>query len=368
MSPPETAALDPELRELGRLVRDARPLPREAWAQKLDARVAEGFAKRGSASGPASRLARLPSLPRPRLMLPALAAAVCLIAAVGVAASLLGGKEASRPTADMAASPLQAQSRAAKGAAGAEAAPDAAAPPAPAPAPPPGDEAPTSPRRKVQRSATLALATGADDLDDVADGVVHATDDAGGFVASSQVDSGASGGTAHFDLRVPVAHLDATLAALSRLAHVRSSSEATDDVTGAVVSARERLTDAKAQRRALLRSLGHARTDTQAEAIRARLRLVRQEIAAARSDVRSLAQRTDFSSIAVTVNTDGDSGSGAFGPGDAIDDAVRILGAIAGGLLVGLAILLPAALAGAGLWLGIRASRRRGRERTLDAV
>jgi uncharacterized protein DUF4349 len=233
-----------------------------------------------------------------------------------------------------------------------------------------GGEAPGVRQRKVERAATLALATGAGDLDDVADGVVRATDEADGFVASSQVDSTGNGGTARFDLRVPSARLDATVAALSKLAHVRTRTESTEDVTGAVVSARERLADAEAQRRALLRALGRAHGGTQAEAIRARLRLVRGEIATARADVRALHQRTAFSALSVTVSTDGsdDRAGGSFGPDDALHDAVRILGAIAGGLLVALAILLPAALIGGALWAGTRTLRRRGRERALDAA
>lgn len=72
----------------------------------------------------------------------------------------------------------------------------------------------------------------------------------------------------------------------------------------------------------------------------------------------------------MTVSTDGsDNGAGgSFGPDDALHDAVRILGAIAGGLLVALAILLPAALVGGALLAGSRALRRRGRERALDAA
>jgi len=226
------------------------------------------------------------------------------------------------------------------------------------------------PQRKVERSALLDLATGAGNLDRVADGVVRATDASGGFVASSQVDAGATGGTAHFDLRVPTDRLDATLAVLSRLGHVRSRSQSTDDVTGAVVSARERLSDAKAERRALLRALGRARTSTQAEAIRARLRLARTEIASARGDLHALGRRTAFSSVSVTLSArgGGTSGGGSFGPDDALNDAIRILGAVAGGLLVALAVLLPVAALVALVWLGARTLRRRSRERALDAI
>jgi hypothetical protein len=332
----------PESAELARLVRDARPRPREAFTAALDARVAAGFPREKK------QRRRLPSLPRPRVLYPALGLAATAIVALVLATSLLGSGAGTGTPSDIR--------------------PADHALVEPTPTTPRGES--VVPQRKVERSALLDLATGAGDLDRVADGVVRATDASGGFVASSQVDAGATGGTAHFDLRVPTDRLDATLAALSRLGHVRSRSQSTDDVTGAVVSARERLSDAKAERRALLRALGRARTSTQAEAIRARLRLARTEIASARGDLHALGRRTAFSSVSVTLSArgGGTSGGGSFGPGDALNDAIRILGAVAGGLLVALAVLLPVAALVALVWLGARTLRRRSRERALDAI
>jgi len=332
----------PESAELARLVRDARPRPREAFTAALDARVAAGFPREKK------QRRRLPSLPRPRVLYPALGLAATAIVALVLATSLLGGGAGTGTPSDIRpADPALVE---------------------PTPTTPRGES--LVPQRKVERSALLDLATGAGDLDRVADGVVRATDASGGFVASSQVDAGATGGTAHFDLRVPTDRLDATLAVLSRLGHVRSRSQSTDDVTGAVVSARERLSDAKAERRALLRALGRARTSTQAEAIRARLRLARTEIASARGDLHALGRRTAFSSVSVTLSArgGGTSGGGSFRPGDALNDAIRILGAVAGGLLVALAVLLPVAALVALVWLGARTLRRRSRERALDAI
>ena len=332
----------PESAELARLVRDARPRPREAFTAALDARVAAGFPREKK------QRRRLPSLPRPRVLYPALGLAATAIVALVLATSLLGSGVGTGTPSDIR--------------------PADHALVEPTPTTPQGES--VVPQRKVERSALLDLATGAGNLDRVADGVVRATDASGGFVASSQVDAGATGGTAHFDLRVPTDRLDATLAVLSRLGHVRSRSQSTDDVTGAVVSARERLSDAKAERRALLRALGRARTSTQAEAIRARLRLARTEIASARGDLQALGRRTAFSSVSVTLSArgGGTSGGGSFGPGDALNDAIRILGAVAGGLLVALAVLLPVAALVALVWLGARTLRRRSRERALDAI
>ena len=343
----------PESAELPRLVRDARPRPREAFTAALDARVAAGFPREKK------RRRRLPSLPRPRVLYPALGLAATAIVALVLATSLLGSGAGNGTPSDI------------RPAGHALVEPTPTTPQGESVVPPPsGGDAAGAPQRKVERSAMLDLATGAGGLDRVADGVIRATDASGGFVASSQVDAGATGGTARFDLRVPTDRLDATLAALSRLGHVRSRSQSTDDVTGAVVSARERLSDAQAERRALLRALGRARTSTQAEAIRARLRLARTEIASARGDLHALGGRTAFSSVSVTVSArgGGTSAGGTFGPDDALHDAIRILGAVAGGLLVALAVLLPVAALVALVWLGARTVRRRSRERALDAI
>jgi hypothetical protein len=74
----------PESAELPRLVRDARPRPREAFTAALDARVAAGFPREKK------RRRRLPSLPRPRVLYPALGLAATAIVALVLATSLLG--------------------------------------------------------------------------------------------------------------------------------------------------------------------------------------------------------------------------------------------------------------------------------------
>src|SRR6266536_2510878 len=100
MSRPETAALDPELEALGRLVAEARPRPRAAWASELDARVAAGFRREPAGAG--SRLgalrragavagAALHRLRSSGLLLPGLAAAACLAVCAVVAVPVLVG-------------------------------------------------------------------------------------------------------------------------------------------------------------------------------------------------------------------------------------------------------------------------------------
>jgi hypothetical protein len=68
--------------------------------------------------------------------------------------------------------------------------------------------------------------------------------------------------------------------------------------------------------------------------------------------------------VSVTVVGDGDGGGWSIG--DAADDAVDVLEALGGALLVGLAVLVPLTALGAAAWFGTRGLRRRRREAPLD--
>ena len=122
---------------------------------------------------------------------------------------------------------------------------------------PPAPAAPAR-QRRVERSTRLELTT--TDVQAASDGVVRATQAAGGFVQSSQVATGDGHSTASFVLRVPTSRLDDALARLSRLGHVRSLQQSADDITNAYNGASARLAEARAERRGLLRALAKATT------------------------------------------------------------------------------------------------------------
>ena len=125
--------------------------------------------------------------------------------------------------------------------------------------------------RSVERSATITLAAPRREIDGVASQIGDVTADLGGFVARSSVTS-ARGGA--LQLRIPSDKLDTAIQRLSKLAKVRDLSRSSEDITAQVVSARERLTDARAERKSLLRQLAAATTVNETESIRARLRIV----------------------------------------------------------------------------------------------
>ncbi len=383
--------VDADLRELEDLVNDIRataPQMSPGFAASLEHRVAEGF--------PATDEHPAPRNPRRWVLFPAAgalcAALIALVVVLGNAGSPTGSDDiASAP-------PAREQESAGAGAdaATSSSSPEAlvdSAPPAAAAAPVPQSSgggqafdsaararksapaaAPGQGPRKVQRTADIVLSVPADDLQSTSDGVIRTVDRFGGIVSTSSISSDDStGGEATFALRIPTDKLDDALAALSKLGHVASRSQNLVDITGSFTSVQDRLSDARAERRGLLKALGQATTQAHIDSLKLRLRIVRSQIARLNGDLDSLRRRADLSTVNVTVRGDGSkseggpgSGGGSWSPGDAARDAVRVLEVIAGVLLIALAILAPLgilALLGA---LGVRATRRRRREGALD--
>jgi hypothetical protein len=359
-----------ELLELEELVRDIRATAPEmtpAFAARLEQDVSDGFPT------PREPPARMRVRGRRWLLLPALGSlAAVLVALVVVLAD--GGDDTN--TLMGRSAPSEQAAPAAGGEAAADQTARAGAPQTPAPAtstaarrtPSAGvTEAP----RKVQRSASIALQTPEDEFDRTTDAVNATVARFGGIVASSQIGaSDESGGEATFDLRIPTDRLDRALAALAKLGHVTERSQGLDDITGSFSSARARLTEARAERRGLLRALGRATTPAQIDSLKAQLRSVAGRIRGLDGALASLRRRADLAIVSLTVRGTGDGpqagGGGQWTPGDAAGDAVRVLEVLAGVLLIGLAILVPAALLGALIALGLRFGRRRRREAALD--
>jgi len=224
-------------------------------------------------------------------------------------------------------------------------------------------------QRKVERSVFLVLETPKDKLESTADDVNQTVHRFRGIVASSSVSSNdQSGGEASYDLRIPTGRLDDALAALSELGHVVERRQDLDDITASFSSTQERLDEARAERRALLRALGNATTQARIESIRTRLRLVRAQIASAKGQMASLQRLANYSRVSVTVRGNGkaEQGGGTWSPGDAAGDALRVLEVIAGIALIALAVATPLALLGAAILFGARVTRTRRRESALD--
>ena len=363
----------PEHADLATLVTEVRetaPQATPAFLAELDARVREGFPPRDEAPASAPRAKR----PRRRLLFGGGAIAVSAAIAVAVV-GIVGNGDDQRT--DSGFERFSTSESAPPAALESAPAPDAAAGAvAPSPVPPADEDAAVSrQQRSVERSASLDLTVPADEVQSTADAVVRTTDRVDGIVQTSSISVGeGTPGEARFELRVPSAKLDDALAAYSKLGSVANRTQDAQDITGTVVSAEDRLSDARAERRALLRALGQADTRREVESLRARLRIVRQDIARAEAQLRQARTRADLATVAVTVRGDGGETTGSadddsgWSVGDAAGDAGRLLEVVAGALIVGAAAILPLlalALGGAAL---ARVLVRRRRERGLDAA
>jgi uncharacterized protein DUF4349 len=372
-----------ELAELVLVLRDERPRPRHAFVQELDDHLATGFpsAEVDDGSKTASQSPRFWSAIKARRLPLAFGSAAALLIVVtavvssGVLSSSDGGRQsvpagsgaggaggagkavspATAPRPELATPSAAAQSdtavpRSALRAAGTGVRPDV--------------------RTRLQdRDAALVLATPRKDVEDAADGVIAVADRYQGFVLRSDVSGGDRGRAgATLELRIPSDRLQPALRDLSELAHVRSRTQTTQDITARFVSARSRLNEAMAERRALLRQLAKATTANETASIRARLRLANRRIAAVRSDLRSLRNRVNFSTVSVAIEADESikASGGKWTPGDALRDAGDILRTTLGILLVSLAVLLPLIALGTVAWFASRGIRRGYRERALD--
>ena len=385
-----------ELAELALVLRAERPRPRPEFAAELDAREREGFASaRASTEVPESETAEVhpsgrgarilrrvrgfwpPHVPRRALPLAFGSAASMLIVATvivssGVLRSNGSGGSVTAPAGGVEADqPAALQSKEAPGSVGAVGrgteAPREMVAPSPE-LPPAGGIAPGRRNREVESGASLTLGTATDKVEETADGVIRVTDRYRGFVLSSSISGGDDGRAgATLDLRIPARRLQAALRDLSQLAHVRSRTQSSQDVTAAVVSAKSRVNQLRAERRGLLKRLAGAETSKETASIRARLRVVNRQIASARSSLRGLRDRVRFAAVSVVVEADGAAkGDGTWTPADALQDALSILGVSLAIALVSVAVLIPVSLLLLLGWLGYRRNLRGHREQALD--
>lgn len=362
-------AADPDLALLVADVRAARPEPDPTFLASLDARVHAGFPReRATPARPPWHV----RLRQPGVLVPS-------VATLLVAALVVVGISTSGPSGENDASSGSASSATSAGGrtSGAQAAGESqasagakAVPSAPMSSTSSASSAPSAPR-KVQRAADLTLTPAPGDVQDTADGVVRETQEAGGYVQESSIQTRDDGGTASFTLRIPSAKLDDTLAGLSKLAHVGALNQSSTDITAQTASAADRLSDARAERRALLQALGRATTDRQIASLKARLRDNRSEIAQRQGALDAQRRRADLATVAVSVEGTGRAApkdDGAWTPGDALHDAGRVLEVAGGVAVIALAVLAPLGVLTALAALAAHAVRRRRREAALDGA
>lgn len=356
---PEDAALT----DFALLVRNARPLPNHGEVAALDSRAQEALSARK---------------PRERMIFKPVFAGVCaLILVVGISGvAFLSSTNQSGDSLDVATPMI--------GSGGSDGAAESAAPSTKAAqesgtvtsgslqaAPPmaPGITSAKVPR-EVARDTRLTLAADGADIERLADRVNAIVDQFGGYVASSKVRGGEGNrGRATFDLMIPAAQYKPALSAISRLAHVRSRSQASQDITTEVNSADRELKRSTARVNRLEDQLAAADTTQQRIVLRRQLAAANSAKRAAARQVRVNRARVNYVPIALTIVADktaADKDKGEIA--NAFDKAGEILTSIAAVLIVVLAVLIPIALIVAALWFGIRRWNRTRSERTIDAA
>lgn len=378
--------MSPELLE--DVLVELRPVPDAEWAEEMDRRVARGFREEAPAARSGKKRRRLSRT----WAAPAFATGVAaLLIGTVVALNLPAGDDAVSDSAGSVAT-TDSGGGEAEGGGAAPAAPEAAA----------SDQAqmeelqssrsagsvsddeslpfspggPTVPgaKRAIEYFASLTLTAKPARIADLGDDVGGVARALGGYVASSSVSSSDDGGGGQYELKVPTARLDDAIGRLSKLAHVAAQSQNTQDITGSFRSARSRLGDARTERESLLRQLAAADTVNETASIRRRLDLVAGQITGAKRELASVERRADYATLSVTLTSDadapvgGEDDDGVWTPGDAVDDAGRILEVAAGVLVIVLAAALPIALVLALGALAARAVVRRRREQALDAA
>jgi uncharacterized protein DUF4349 len=354
-----------------------RPTLDPAFAAELDRRVAAGFPRRSGegASAPERLRAWLRSLSPRRILVPAGAFAVLAIAlATALVATREEGRDASLSNRLGVVAPSERPSRGggaqdSGGAPGWEGVQFEAEVPAAGGASA-GPYASDAGQREIERSAEMVLAAEPADVATDAAKVFDAVHAVDGIVLRSSVRGGAEDDAgADFELLIPSAKLGDALASFSAIGTVVSRHEATADITAPTVRTGELLRDSRARIEGLLTQLAGADTDAERVATEAQLRAERRHNAALRAELAKLQRRANLSRVSLRIETgagaEGDESGGAWGVGDALDDAGRILGIAAGVAVIGLAVLAPFALIALLAWLGNRARRRRARERAL---
>jgi hypothetical protein len=375
MRPEETATLeaidatlagepvDPEyaeIAELALLLRAERSEPRAEFADRLDERVARRF----SAPTPKRRGSRR------WLFAPAAGLALAgVVTIVVVASSGRGGPQvAANAPATLSggsAGPARVLSPAKEPSSGSLSLAQPSSAPAPAPVA-------ASPRRKQVQSSQLSLSAPGNRIDDVAQEVFDVVGADHGYVNNSTVTaSGGPGAYAQFQLTVPSDGLPTAMRQLSALRYARvvSRTDTSYDVTNQFSSTSSQLAEARALRTSLLKQLQSAVTQTQIDAIRARLADVDARISRDEATLRSLNHRVHYSQISLTVQAHGvlvAHKSHGFTLGNATRDAGHVLQVAAGVALIGLAVLVPVSLVAALAWWIAVALRRRRREQALD--
>lgn len=203
--------------------------------------------------------------------------------------------------------------------------------------------------------------------------VAEVVADQDGYVSSSSVSETGGSPRAEFEIVVPSARLDATIAAIGRIGTPVRLERSSVDVTDQRVSIDDRLRDLRADRSSVRLQLARATEPKQRAAKRRELRLLSSRIARLEGEQRELRGQVSTARLSLRLTTvRGDAATspadddGRWGLADAWDDAGRVLQVVGGVLLIAAVVLVPLAAIVGLLLLGGRRLASNRKNRTID--
>ena len=222
---------------------------------------------------------------------------------------------------------------------------------------------------RIEQTGTLAVSVGQGRLGASMDRLEVLAGANGGFVASSQTQSGRGAGGSPYGsvtLEVPVGSFQATLKAAEALGRPTNVSTKATDVTGQYVDLQARIASLEASRQQYLTIMSRATTVGDVLAVQAQLDSIQSQIEQLQGQLQVLTAETSYSTLSVTI----DEGTPPVPPGPlpqsglvrawhdsvggfvaGVDGVVRV----AGPVLFALLCLTAALVVGRTLW---RRSRR----------
>ena len=214
---------------------------------------------------------------------------------------------------------------------------------------------------RIVRTANVDLEVGEGELSKVVneatDVVVRAK---GIYVGSSTAVPAGEPASGQVTFRVPVDAFEPVLRQLKGLGTYRGEESSTDDVTTQYVDLSAQLTAWRAQERVYLRLLDRARSVTDVIAVQNQLQQVQSNIERLQGQLKQLEDQSSFSTIVLRLTEPGAAGPAA--PNGRLArawaTAVNGLGVMAAAVLVAVIWLIPVAVLGGLVLLGVRALRR----------
>ncbi len=224
--------------------------------------------------------------------------------------------------------------------------------------------------RKVVYSANISLSSKGNKIDKLANDVTRTAQQYNAYILSAQVDQNQDGGQAYLQISVPAAKRDQLITALSRLGKLDSISRTSTDVTSQVGDLNEQLDELKATRSSLLAEPSSTKNKAHRQEIIAELKDLRGQADSVRAQQKQLNDQVSYSQVGVTINAGQVDApavrDGKWGLADAWQLAKTILTVTASVALLLLLVLGPWIILMIGVYLIVKARRRRRDQKLLE--